>query len=109
MQSEFACHIGLQGKLFCQICKVFSNRGARGSGEVEDAAEDEFRDASDSYSEATGDGDADSSFNVQQQQQSGEPTGKAKKKSRRKKAVEGMQDMVDRVKRFLQVCFPQSS
>lgn len=25
MQSEFACHIGLRGKLYCRICKVDGN------------------------------------------------------------------------------------
>ena len=38
MQSEFACHIGLKGKLFCQACWVKGFDGLAESDEDEDVA-----------------------------------------------------------------------
>ncbi|KAI0631172.1 hypothetical protein C8Q77DRAFT_1279900 [Trametes polyzona] len=66
MQSEFACHIGLQAKFFCRNCWV---KGRDIAGDKE------------------GDGAA--------------ATTRPKSKGRAKRALEGMADMVARVKSFL--------
>ncbi|KAH9945634.1 hypothetical protein B0H21DRAFT_693918 [Amylocystis lapponica] len=80
MQSEFACHIGLAGKFFCRNCWVKGH----------DQASDEGSDASGAMDDAAA---TDSS--------------PPKPKSRRKKALESMADMVTRVKAFIKVGRPR--
>ncbi len=40
MQSEFACHIGLRGKLFCRVCKVRGKESAEPGDSTNDAGSD---------------------------------------------------------------------
>ncbi|KAK1221922.1 hypothetical protein PQX77_015250 [Marasmius sp. AFHP31] len=57
MQSEFACHIGLRGKMFCRGCKVKGkdSKAAQGAGDGEDSGcESESDDGSIAASETGG-------------------------------------------------------
>ncbi|KAL1708926.1 hypothetical protein EV121DRAFT_276854 [Schizophyllum commune] len=50
MQSEFACHIGLRGKLFCRACWVKGFDGADNSTPSSDGADNDGQDISDASS-----------------------------------------------------------
>lgn len=76
MQSEFACHIGFRGRLFCRNCWV--------SGKVEGQDDDE--------SNANDGNNSDTSV-----------TSNSGKKS--KKAAESMKDMITRIGDLMKVSF----
>ncbi|KAF8907460.1 hypothetical protein CPB85DRAFT_1526400 [Mucidula mucida] len=82
MQSEFACHIGLRGKLFCRICKVVGKdasdtpRGAA-PGDVDEGEEVED----------------DASMNSNVSGASNVSANPKKKKGKRKKFVESLEQM----------------
>lgn len=80
MQSEFACHIGLRGKFFCRVCHVIGKDAKGGREEVNDAASEDDEVAS----------NADSTT--------------SNSKSRRRKFVETLDQMVRRVTAFIKVC-----
>lgn len=83
MQSEFCCHIGLMGKFFCRICNV---KGF---------------DAADSHpQETTEDPGVEATSDVGLRASSPERQGQSQKG--RKKKTETLQEMVDRVKHFVQ-------
>ncbi|KAJ7603168.1 hypothetical protein DFH06DRAFT_941468, partial [Mycena polygramma] len=84
MQSEFACHIGLRGKLFCRACWVKGHDAMDGDDDEEPARE-------------TG-GDSDGGS-----QSPANPKGRPKKKQAPKRALESMGQMVDRVKAFMTI------
>ncbi|KAI0628275.1 hypothetical protein C8Q77DRAFT_1068295 [Trametes polyzona] len=86
MQSEFACHIGLQAKLFCRNC------WCKGRDVLSDP-DDDGRPAEDAGSVASDDS-AQSAI--------------AKKKGRAKRALESMADMVTRVRSFLKPGVPRN-
>ncbi|KAJ6632502.1 hypothetical protein B0H10DRAFT_2251960 [Mycena sp. CBHHK59/15] len=90
MQSEFACHIGFKGRLFCQVCWV---KGVPEQVDDEDEDEDE-----DEGNETDGSGSDQSSIS------SGPPgrklTDKGKKKHTKKKD-ELVLDMVSRIGQFM--------
>lgn len=79
MQSEFACHIGLTGKLFCRVCKV------QNANTASDAPPSEDPDP----------GDDDGAAHSDASTQAGAPSAKGKKKQ------ESMQEMIDRLTRFV--------
>lgn len=81
MQSEFACHRGMMAKLFCRICKV-----SKGAG----VADDDDEESGDEGYAAAVDDDASSVGSKQ--------GGKG-----RKKVLETLEAMKDRVLRFLQI------
>ncbi|KAJ8083506.1 hypothetical protein PM082_009380 [Marasmius tenuissimus] len=101
MQSEFACHIGLRGKLFCRACKVKGkdSKAAHANGEKSDtetssaeSSADEEGNDSESESESDDSDDSDDSS-------VGSKGGKKKKK--RKKFVESLEAMKRRVFDFI--------
>jgi hypothetical protein len=99
MQSEFACHIGLRGKLFCRSCWVkgtdalaetmperpVNPHASPGNSEVDAASET----GSAAGSETSGGNSDDASG--------------GKTKGRRKRALKSMSNMVARVKAFVKV------
>jgi hypothetical protein len=94
MQSEFACHIGLRGKLFCRICLVQgkatpakSKTGTGGDDEGTRPDDEEQDAASDAV---TSDDDSDDGAG-------------AKKPRRRKQTVEPVAAMIKRVTDFIRV------
>lgn len=113
MQSEFACHIGLQAKFFCRNCwckgrDVPGEREAAGDAE---AHQDEAASASSNQSHNSAgvsnssDGQAsdDASASEVGTDTAGQ-TAQKRKPGRGKKALESMGAMVTRVTAFLKVC-----
>ena len=103
MQSEFASHIGLKGKLFCRACWV---KGTNAQAEIVPQQSDSPRVSScgsddEMRSEVGSAGGSDAS------EETGNPvvsmTSGKKMKGRRKKVLESMSNMVDRVKAFIKV------
>jgi hypothetical protein len=100
MQSEFACHIGLAGKYFCRACRVKGTDAVAGSNAKELGGENLGEATSDNES-AVGDTTGDGS-------DGGSASGE-KSKGRRKRVLEFMLNMVDRVKAFIKVRTMQPS
>lgn len=104
MQSEFACHIGLRGKLFCRACWV------KGSDTQADTTQQrsDSPGASSHGSEAS---EADTASDSEPPEWNSDGTSSAsvapskRKKGRRKRVLESMSSMVDRVKAFTKVKF----
>ena len=94
MQSEFACHIGLGGKFFCRACWVKGTDASADSAEDPNGphADDRAEQMSDNESAAGSEGTSDDGS-----------TSGSKPKSRRKRALESMSNMVNRVKSFVKV------
>ncbi|KAK7029116.1 hypothetical protein R3P38DRAFT_2524834 [Favolaschia claudopus] len=87
MQSEFACHIGLRGKLFCRACWVKGTDAMDTDGGVENSGRDpQGSDAGSARGSDASDAESD--------------TGTAKK-GKGRKIRETMADMVKRVKAFV--------
>ncbi|KAK6992397.1 hypothetical protein R3P38DRAFT_2570511 [Favolaschia claudopus] len=87
MQSEFACHIGLRGKLFCRACWVKGTDAMDAEGDVEHGGRDpQGSDAGSVRGSDASDAESD--------------TGTAKK-GKGRKIRETMADMVKRVKAFV--------
>ncbi|KAF9808715.1 hypothetical protein IEO21_07777 [Rhodonia placenta] len=107
MQSEFACHIGLQGKLFCRAC------WARGKDPADDAdtgfvnapdlsqAESVASDLDSDVSEVSGRSGSDAHWSVDPP--TGPSTIKKKSKRPRKRVLEGMAAMIRRVTDFIKM------
>ncbi|KAK7464371.1 hypothetical protein VKT23_006538 [Stygiomarasmius scandens] len=93
MQSEFACHIGLRGKFFCRHCWVKGKDAAdsktpgRSDAQAPETDETNASDESDAASIGTAASDNSATG------------GKAKRK--RRKTVESLKAMVDRVTNFI--------
>lgn len=107
MQSEFACHMGLQAKLFCRSCWC---KGQDAVGDPDefvgtgDAGTDEAGSQRSDGSEAAGMAveDTGSVDAVSSREGSAGPR-EPKKKGRAKRALESMSDMVSRVTAFVKV------
>ncbi|KAJ3884694.1 hypothetical protein GG344DRAFT_91457 [Lentinula edodes] len=84
MQSEFACHIGFRGRLFCCICRA----SGKVNGDSEEITNINSNDGSDS----------DASVN----------SCKSGKKSKEKKTLESMKDMIARVSNFMKCGRPRN-
>lgn len=107
MQSEFACHIGLRGKLFCRAC------WAKGSDST--AIDDDDEAPLHQPSRTEGDQGSDQGSDVgndtdsrTSNESAGSPTDEApakKSKGRKKKVTETFSNMVNRVKSFIKVFF----
>ena len=101
MQSEFACHIGLKGKLFCRACWV------KGT----DAQADATQHQSDSPKASSHGSEADTASDSEASERNSDGAATAsvapskRKKGRQKRALESMSSMVDRVKAFTKVKF----
>ncbi|KAG6915323.1 hypothetical protein DXG01_012129 [Tephrocybe rancida] len=102
MQSEFACHIGLRGKLFCCACWV---KGTNTLEEIGETAQAGDRGQDESDQESTGAvSDAGSVVDSEQGDIMGTPSsGQAPTRGRKKKLIETMSQMVSRVKSFLKI------
>ncbi|KAE9383725.1 hypothetical protein BT96DRAFT_1105543, partial [Gymnopus androsaceus JB14] len=83
MQSEFACHIGFRGRLFCRVCRV--------SGKAED----------DDEADANGNDGNNSDASVAS-------ASSQKGKGRRKAAAESMKDMITRITDFMKRGVPRT-
>ena len=94
MQSEIACHVGLTGKFFCRVCKVFG-REASGDRGDEDEDSEAIRGASPTPS-AVSEASAVASEGLTE----GVKDTSTSKKGKRK---ETMQELVDRARRFVMV------
>lgn len=110
MQSEFACHIGLQGKFFCRACWAKGSDALATAAEPEPPRENSHRAESPGVTigeEGSGiDSDTSSipADSDEEASQSSTPEIRGKKgKGRVKKARETMGNMVKRVKAFLTV------
>ncbi|THV04279.1 hypothetical protein K435DRAFT_817010 [Dendrothele bispora CBS 962.96] len=93
MQSEFCCHIGLQGKFFCRVCKV--------KGKDASAEPSRLSQPSDSVDPESGNDDSDS--DTGSVASASTTASKGGKKSRRQKLKESLQPMISRVTNFLKV------
>lgn len=102
MQSELACHSGLAARLFCRICWVTSEKGGE---EINEEDADLERDVADGLGGRESDqSDRESNDSVA----SGADTDSINsstggKKKGKAKALETLEHMVDRVKRFVTV------
>jgi len=91
MQSEFACHIGLKGKLFCRACWV------KGT----DAQADATQHQSDSPKASSHGSEADTASDSEASEQNSDGAATAsvapskRKKGCQKRALESMSSMVD--------------
>jgi hypothetical protein len=95
MQSEFACHVGPGGKMLCRICNVKGVDASTKATSIGDA--DGGRASPDSIGTSDGEGDGNSS--------AGDTSAPA---SGRKRKPETMQEMVERVTRFVQAGTPRT-
>ncbi len=87
MQSEFACHVCLRGKLFCRICKVVGKDTSDVAGNAP-------------HDDCASDNGVNDSDNETDNVQAAPPTQKRK----RRKFVETLDQMVKRVTAFIKVC-----
>ncbi|KAI0259692.1 hypothetical protein BC834DRAFT_806373, partial [Gloeopeniophorella convolvens] len=90
MQSEFACHVGQGGKFFCRICDAKGSDTAADEPEAQEELLDPVR--RDVHGHQAGASDGGSSADDTQSPTRG-----------RKKRSESMQEMVDRVTRFVRI------
>ena len=98
MQSEFACHISLGGKFFCRACWV------KGTDASADPEEESGGPNMENLDEVASDNEGAASSEVTEDGGSdGESMPGKKGKSRRKRVLETMTNMVDRVKSFIKV------
>lgn len=102
MQSEFACHVGPGGKFLCRICDV-KGMDASANGLQSPTAPasidraSEGRTTPDSIGTSDSDGDGNSSA-----------SNTSAPADRRKRKVETMQEMVERITRFVQTGSPRT-
>jgi len=101
MQSEFACHIGLKGKLFCRACWV---KGTDALAETMLEQSDSPRShASPHNNEADTANETGSLAGSETLDGSSDNASYNKTKGLRKRALESMSNMVARVKTFVKV------
>ncbi|KAJ7641154.1 hypothetical protein FB45DRAFT_1124604 [Roridomyces roridus] len=85
MQSEFACHIGFRGKLFCRACWV------QGDPDIDDEEDGDGNHSDASSQSGASDGG------------STHPPGK-KKPKKKKKSLQTVPELISRVRQFMQTC-----
>ena len=103
MQSEFACHMGMRAKRFCRVCEVKGRDMADDddhAGEGRSRDESEISEGSDEDIEASEGGDNEG---LSGGEESGADGTRARKPGKGKKKMEGMSDMLTRVRNFLKV------
>lgn len=107
MQSEFACHIGLRGKLFCRACWVAGGKagkdlsapaGSDAGGTVDMSSAGSEDDHEEAHSIASQTSIASGNSAVP------DKTTTPQKKSRRRKVLETFEQMRDRITAFIKVC-----
>lgn len=107
MQSEFTCHIGLRGKLFCRACWVKGPDAQDEGGIVRDPENEQGADTarnssnSDDGSEAESMAGSEASAGSENSEGGAAPV--AGKKGLRKKAVETMSQLLRRAGDFIKV------
>ena len=104
MQSEFACHVGPGGKMLCRICNV-KGMDVATSGSQSSAAPTSSANEGHTTPDSMHTSDLDGSDNGNS---SASDTGVTVPASGRKRKLEGMQDMTDRVTRFIQTGPPRT-
>lgn len=111
MQSEFACHIGLRGKLFCRACWVKGPDAfdeARATQDTEqqhgsDMARNSSHSNEGSEAESMADSEASGGASASSDNSEGGAARGAQKKSRKQKAVETMSQLLRRASDFIKV------
>ncbi|KAK6969308.1 hypothetical protein R3P38DRAFT_3502157 [Favolaschia claudopus] len=104
MQSEFACHIGLRGKLFCRACWVKGSDGLEAEAPAtptrrkDSPASDTENQADDPVHSRPGSPQADSPVGSD-----AESTTSKVKKSRGKRVKETLEQMMSRAKSFVKI------
>jgi len=97
MQSEFACHIGSKGKLFCRMCTVSSGMPAEQVPTTSGSADDSDPPSTDPPPDPSAEESDPES--IPESVASAGSTGATKSNK-----LESMQGMIDRVTRFVSVC-----
>jgi hypothetical protein len=102
MQSEFACHIGLKGKLFCRACWV---KGTDAQAQTEPQRSGSPPASPRSNAEVTSEAGSavGSEASDDDEEAVASATAGKRAKGHRKKVLESMSNMVDRVKAFIKV------
>lgn len=101
MQSKFACHIGLKGKLFCRACWA---KGTDVLAETMPEQSDSPQSHASHHSdEADAASETGSLAGSETSDGSGDNASRNKRKGRGKRALESMSNMVARVKTFIKV------
>lgn len=117
MQSEFACHIGMRGKLFCRACWVKGSDVLQEEAAVPAQSQTalpmttDYVESSDDGNASNVDSDAGSAASSGGEASTGTKSkgakakkGKLKSKSKGKKIKETLGQMVERVRSFMKVC-----
>ncbi|KAK6992364.1 hypothetical protein R3P38DRAFT_3226215 [Favolaschia claudopus] len=102
MQSEFACHIGMRGKLFCRACWVKESDALEGEADKPQASESHAG-LDDVPADSESEGEAPPSSPAGQAESDAESDTSQTKKKRGKRVKETLEQMVDRVKSFMKV------
>ncbi|KAK7001189.1 hypothetical protein R3P38DRAFT_3327244 [Favolaschia claudopus] len=102
MQSEFACHIGMRGKLFCRACWVKESDALGGEADKPQASESHAG-LDDVPADSESEGEAPPSSPAGQAESDAESDTSQTKKKRGKRVKETLEQMVDRVKSFMKV------
>ncbi len=102
MQSEFACHMGMQAKLFCRNCWV-KGRDAKQESEKPRSGGGQGDEESDGMSADGGSGEESDESGSDSSACSAETSEKARKKT--KNVAESMSNMLERVKSFVKVTY----
>jgi hypothetical protein len=105
MQSEFACHIGLRGKLFCRACFV-KGKSAPAQSKKSSVGQDATDASSNEGAASSDDGQDTEASDAGSSNAASEVQAPAKKG--RKKALEPLTAMVTRLNDFIKVCSRQS-
>ncbi|KAL1937003.1 hypothetical protein VTO73DRAFT_2037 [Trametes versicolor] len=100
MQSEFACHVGLAGNLFCRVCKV--SRGPQSDNSDGHAAAVPQETHRGDHEPQHSDGGSDAA-SVASSTMSAQNTNTATRQKGRSKKLETMSEMIDRVQRFMSI------
>ncbi|KAK6988340.1 hypothetical protein R3P38DRAFT_3228904 [Favolaschia claudopus] len=100
--SEFACHIGMRGKLFCRACWVKESDALEGEADKPQASESHAG-LDDVPADSESEGEAPPSSPAGQAESDAESDTSQTKKKRGKRVKETLEQMVDRVKSFMKV------
>jgi len=103
MQSEFACHIGMRGKLFCRACWVKGSNALDFDDLFINAMNNDLSDVESQASSAAEEGG--SAHSLVPVTQVEEPTNTNIPKKKRGRFKESMSAMINRVMSFIKVRF----
>lgn len=107
MQSEFACHIGSMGKFFCRVCHV-KGTDAKGKAPISvpiPGQDPEHIEADDAHTDAPQNNLVDPDHAEDADAPPNNPNGiPAAAPGKGKKKPETLEEMIERVTRFMKVC-----